>query len=165
MEVAAGNLWARRDLLKTVAACGAGGFMTTGITPAQPPSELTRLPLVEAMAMLRRKAVSPVELAQAFIARIERLNPVLNAFITVTAEQALQQAREAEAQIHSEGIGAVPDPARPVCSMNGPLGSAQIGIEPCHSSLPPDARNSSRTDAPNAPPSTARTNASTSNPS
>src|SRR5450631_3383143 len=73
--------------------------MTTGITPARPPTELTRLTLVEAMAMMRRKAVSPVELAQAFIARIERLNPALNAFITVTAEQALQQARGAEAEI------------------------------------------------------------------
>src|SRR5665213_4559477 len=67
--------------------------------PLQPPTELTRLTLVEASALLRRKAVSPVELAQAFIARIERLNPALNAFITVTAEQALQQAREVEAQI------------------------------------------------------------------
>jgi aspartyl-tRNA(Asn)/glutamyl-tRNA(Gln) amidotransferase subunit A len=74
-------------------------FMTIDITPAQPPTELTRLTLVEAMEMLRRKAVSPVELVQAFIARIERLNPALNAFITVTAEQALQQAREAEAEI------------------------------------------------------------------
>jgi len=73
--------------------------MSTGITPAQPSSELTRLTLVGAMAMLRRKAVSPVELAQAFITRIERLNPALNAFITVTAELALQQARETEAEI------------------------------------------------------------------
>jgi hypothetical protein len=68
MDVAAGNLWTRRDLLKTAAACDAGGFMTTGITPAQPPTDLTRLTLVEAMAMLRRKAVSPVELVHAFIA-------------------------------------------------------------------------------------------------
>ena len=73
--------------------------MPTGMTPAQQPTDLTRLTLVEAMAMLRRKAVSPVELTQAFIARIERLNPVLNAFITVTEEQALQQAREREAEI------------------------------------------------------------------
>lgn len=60
---------------------------------------LTRLGLLEAAALLRRKAVSPVELAQACIERIERWNPVVNAFITVTAEQALQQARVAEAQI------------------------------------------------------------------
>ncbi len=62
-------------------------------------AELTRLTVADAMAMLRGKAVSPVELTQAFIARIERLNPALNAFITVTAEQALQQAGEAEAEI------------------------------------------------------------------
>jgi len=67
--------------------------------PSQPPSELTQLTLVDAMAMLRRKAVSPVELARAFVARIERLNPALNAFITVIAEQALQQARKAETEI------------------------------------------------------------------
>lgn len=73
--------------------------MTTGMTPAQQPTDLTRLTLVDAMAMLRRKALSPVELTQAFLARIERLNPSLNAFITVTEEQALQQAREAEAEI------------------------------------------------------------------
>jgi Asp-tRNA(Asn)/Glu-tRNA(Gln) amidotransferase A subunit family amidase len=42
--------------------------------------ELMRLTLVEAMGLLRRRALSPVELVQAFIARIERLNPVLNAF-------------------------------------------------------------------------------------
>jgi aspartyl-tRNA(Asn)/glutamyl-tRNA(Gln) amidotransferase subunit A len=51
------------------------------------------------MTLLRRRAVSPVELTLACLARIERLNPTLNAFITVTAEQALQQAREAEAEI------------------------------------------------------------------
>jgi aspartyl-tRNA(Asn)/glutamyl-tRNA(Gln) amidotransferase subunit A len=73
--------------------------MTTDISPALLPTELTRLTLVEAMALLRRKEVSPVDLVQAFIARIERLDPVLNAFITVTAEEALRQAREAEAEI------------------------------------------------------------------
>ncbi|HXJ37934.1 MAG TPA: amidase family protein, partial [Bryobacteraceae bacterium] len=67
--------------------------------PSQPPTELTHLTLVDAMAMLRHKAVSPVELVRAFLARIERLNPALNAFTTVTAEQALQQARQAETEI------------------------------------------------------------------
>lgn len=61
--------------------------------------ELARLGLLEASALLRRRAVSPVELTQACLARIERLNPVVNAFITVTAEQALQQARAAESEI------------------------------------------------------------------
>ena len=63
------------------------------------PTELTRLTLAQAMQSVRRKAISPVELVQAFVDRIERLNPTLNAFITVTAEQALQQARQAEAEI------------------------------------------------------------------
>jgi aspartyl-tRNA(Asn)/glutamyl-tRNA(Gln) amidotransferase subunit A len=62
-------------------------------------SELTQITLIEAVTMLRGKSVSPVELARAFLARIERLNPELNAFITVTAEQALQQARQAEMEI------------------------------------------------------------------
>jgi aspartyl-tRNA(Asn)/glutamyl-tRNA(Gln) amidotransferase subunit A len=69
------------------------------MTAAQLPKDLTLLTLSQASELLRRKAVSPVELAQAFIARIEKLNPAVNAFITVTAEQALQQAREAEAEI------------------------------------------------------------------
>jgi aspartyl-tRNA(Asn)/glutamyl-tRNA(Gln) amidotransferase subunit A len=55
--------------------------------------------LAEASELLRTKKLSPVELAQACLARIEALNPELNAFITVTAEMALGQARAAEAEI------------------------------------------------------------------
>jgi len=48
---------------------------------------------------VRRKSVSPVELTEACLARIERLNPSLNVFITVTADEALREAREAESEI------------------------------------------------------------------
>jgi aspartyl-tRNA(Asn)/glutamyl-tRNA(Gln) amidotransferase subunit A len=48
---------------------------------------------------LRQRSVSPVELTRECLARIEQLNPQLNAFITVTAESALEQARQAEAEI------------------------------------------------------------------
>ena len=48
--------------------------------------------------MVRQKSVSPVELTQACLKRIERLNPVLNAFITVTGEQALAEARALEVE-------------------------------------------------------------------
>ena len=48
---------------------------------------------------MRRKSVSPVELTEACLARIERLNPSLNVFITVTADEALREAREAESEI------------------------------------------------------------------
>jgi aspartyl-tRNA(Asn)/glutamyl-tRNA(Gln) amidotransferase subunit A len=49
--------------------------------------------------MLRGKAVSPVELTQACLQRIDRYNPVVNAFITVTGESALARAREMEAEL------------------------------------------------------------------
>ena len=48
---------------------------------------------------LRKRSISPVELAKECLARIEKLNPVLNAFITVTAESALAEARVAEEEI------------------------------------------------------------------
>jgi aspartyl-tRNA(Asn)/glutamyl-tRNA(Gln) amidotransferase subunit A len=57
------------------------------------------LNISEASELLRRKEVSPVELANACLDRIERLNPVLNAFITVTHESARAQARVAEDEI------------------------------------------------------------------
>ena len=60
---------------------------------------LTKLSLGEAAELVRRKKVSPVELTQACLARIAKLNPTLNAFITVTADAALAQAREAEAEV------------------------------------------------------------------
>ena len=55
--------------------------------------------IAEASALLRRKEISPVDLANACLARIEQLNPAINAFITVTRESALAQARESEAEI------------------------------------------------------------------
>jgi Asp-tRNA(Asn)/Glu-tRNA(Gln) amidotransferase A subunit family amidase len=48
---------------------------------------------------LHRRKISPVELTRACLKKIEELNPVLNAFITVTADQALAQARTAETEI------------------------------------------------------------------
>lgn len=48
---------------------------------------------------LRRKEVSPLQLTRACLQRIEELNPALNAFITVTPEKALADARTAENEI------------------------------------------------------------------
>lgn len=55
--------------------------------------------IVEVAARLRQRRVSSIELTQDALARIEELNPRLNAFITVTAEQALHDARAAEREI------------------------------------------------------------------
>jgi aspartyl-tRNA(Asn)/glutamyl-tRNA(Gln) amidotransferase subunit A len=55
--------------------------------------------IVDLAPRLRRKEISPVELTRACLHRIEKLNPTLNAFITVTAESVLAEARAAEIDI------------------------------------------------------------------
>ena len=65
----------------------------------QKSSRLTKLSLSEVSELIRAKKVSPVELTQECLSRITRLNPKLNAFITVTADSALTEAHEAESQI------------------------------------------------------------------
>src|SRR5689334_1050237 len=62
-------------------------------------SELPLLELAEASLAVQKKEVSPVELTSACLERIERLNPRLNAFITVMDASALEDARKAEAEI------------------------------------------------------------------
>jgi aspartyl-tRNA(Asn)/glutamyl-tRNA(Gln) amidotransferase subunit A len=71
-------------------------------------ADLLRLTIAKAAALIRAKKVSPVDLTQACLARIEKLNPALNAFITVTAEAALREARHAEAEVlHGRWRGAL----------------------------------------------------------
>ena len=65
------------------------------------PNELHYLSITEAADQLRRKAVSPVELVQACLNRIESIDDKLHSFITVTAELALEQAKTAEQEINS----------------------------------------------------------------
>ncbi|MBM3790332.1 MAG: amidase [Acidobacteria bacterium] len=61
--------------------------------------ELTELSITRLAPLLRRRRISPVELAEALLARIERAQPRLNSYITVTADLALDQARRAEREI------------------------------------------------------------------
>ena len=49
--------------------------------------------------LYRRRKLSPVELTKLMLARIEQLNPKLNAYITVTGNLALSQSRKAEAEL------------------------------------------------------------------
>ncbi len=62
-------------------------------------TDLHRLTLAELNEGLRSRRFSSVELARHFLARIERFNPALNAFITVTGEQALAAAQKADQSI------------------------------------------------------------------
>jgi aspartyl-tRNA(Asn)/glutamyl-tRNA(Gln) amidotransferase subunit A len=73
----------------------------TGAIAAErcPMTDLAFTPAAELAALIARRAVSPVELVDAVLARIEASQGVLNAFITVTAEKARAAAREAEAAV------------------------------------------------------------------
>src|ERR1019366_5517969 len=62
-------------------------------------ASLSSLTLSEAAELVHSKKIPPVELTKACLGRIEQLNPKLNAFITVTADSALVDARAAEAEI------------------------------------------------------------------
>jgi aspartyl-tRNA(Asn)/glutamyl-tRNA(Gln) amidotransferase subunit A len=102
----------RRAFVKGVLAGGAGGALPQiaigadaagGATPPITDTGPSALCLSEASRLVRQKKISPVELTQACLERIDSLNPTLNAFITVTAESALTAARSAETQIARGG--------------------------------------------------------------
>src|SRR5438034_913988 len=61
------------------------------VTPFNDLDEATEL-----AALMRRKKVSPVEVMDAILDRIERINPKLNAFVTLTDEAARREAKAAE---------------------------------------------------------------------
>ena len=61
--------------------------------------ELCFLTVAEASGLIKARKLSPVELTEAYLTRIEALEPQLNAFITVTGELARTQARAAERDI------------------------------------------------------------------
>jgi aspartyl-tRNA(Asn)/glutamyl-tRNA(Gln) amidotransferase subunit A len=62
-------------------------------------NELAYASIEEVGKLFRKRKLSPVELTKLMLERIERLNPRLNAFITVTAEIALAQAKKAESEL------------------------------------------------------------------
>ncbi len=61
-------------------------------------------PALEQARLVKEKQLSAVELTELYLARIERLNPVLNAFITVTADHALEGARAADAKLGDDNL-------------------------------------------------------------
>src|SRR5919106_1318646 len=69
-------------------------------------ADLAWIPATELVGLIRSKALSPVEVTRAVLDRIERLNPTLNAFCTLTAEPALKAASAAEqAVMRGEPLG------------------------------------------------------------
>jgi aspartyl-tRNA(Asn)/glutamyl-tRNA(Gln) amidotransferase subunit A len=66
---------------------------------ARSESELAFLSVERASVLLRRRELSPLELVDAALARIERSSSSLHVFLTILAEQARQQAKRAEREI------------------------------------------------------------------
>ncbi len=67
------------------------------------PEELALRPAAELAPLLRARAVSPVEVVDAVLARIERLEPRLNCFAHLAADQARADAKAAEARTDAPG--------------------------------------------------------------
>src|SRR5438034_11483272 len=91
----------RRSFISRALLSAAGSLgMVAKMTASQRTNgDLTKISIREAAELIRKKQVSPVELTNACLARIEQFNPVLNVFISITAESALAQARDAESEI------------------------------------------------------------------
>jgi len=64
-------------------------------------TELHFLSIAETASLIESRKLSPVELTEALLHRVEALEPQLNAFITLTAERAVAEARQAEKEIMS----------------------------------------------------------------
>ncbi len=62
-------------------------------------TDLCMLSLEDVAQLIAFKEVSPVEVTRAVLERIEKLNPALNAYITVTADAAMAEAQTAEREI------------------------------------------------------------------
>ena len=60
------------------------------------PTDLCYTPATKLIPLIRSRKLSPVELTKAVLERIEKLNPKLNAFCTIIADDAMKAARAAE---------------------------------------------------------------------
>jgi aspartyl-tRNA(Asn)/glutamyl-tRNA(Gln) amidotransferase subunit A len=97
-------------------------------------SDLHYLPAAEALRLFATRELSPVELVSAVIARAEGVEPVINAFAETRYEQALGEARQAEARY--AGTGAAPRPLEglpvavkeeaPIAGQRNTLGSVPL---------------------------------------
>jgi len=90
---------ARPCRIAALKGCATPADAVQGFSPAKSPADLPYLSMIEAAALIKARRLSPVELTQALLDRIDRLDGKVGAFITVTREEALRSAREAEREI------------------------------------------------------------------
>ena len=81
-----------------VGGVGASVLLASASAAAQS-NDPTELTIAQAAQLIRAGALSPVELTRAYLERIERLNDRVNAYGTVTAALALEQAARLEAEL------------------------------------------------------------------
>ena len=68
-------------------------------------TDLCRLSATDLAALIRTREVSPVEVARQSLARIERAQPILNAFAFIYPDEALELARAADVWIEDGSCG------------------------------------------------------------
>ena len=90
------DAFSRREVI--AAALAAAALRSGAARAAATSDDLTALTITEAGQRIAARKLTSVELTRAYLARIERLNPRINAYITVTGEQALAQARALDAE-------------------------------------------------------------------
>ena len=87
----------RREVARLAAAAAAAPAI------AAPASELCFLSAVELAARIRARKISAVEVLEAHLKQIERVNPKVNAIVTLVAEQALAEAKRADSEKQPRG--------------------------------------------------------------
>src|SRR5260370_16888130 len=102
-------------------------------------STITKFSAAEMARLIRRKQLSPVEVVEAHLERIERLNPKINAFACLNIEQARVEARRPKTalmqDVQSNPFLRVPVPLNSSIHLN-PL-HFQSGTPLHHLSVPP----------------------------
>src|SRR5258708_23909482 len=77
----------------------------------------------ELRRQIGRKEISPLEITRAVLARVERLQPLLNCFIEICADRALAEARDAERRIMAgdppRGLEGIPFTVKDIVNTQG----------------------------------------------
>ena len=88
--------------------------------------------LVDVAELVKTRQVSPVELTEMMLARVEEISPKLNAYVTITADLAMAQAKAAEAEImtgrYRGPLHGIPIGLKDLCNTKGVTTAAGMSI-------------------------------------